>query len=43
MKEAGNKSVELVEIANRNHATIWSRVSEEGDETAARIIEFVSR
>jgi hypothetical protein len=29
-------------MANRNHATIWARVGDEGDETAERIIQFVS-
>src|SRR5262245_48726003 len=43
MKTAGPKSIEIAMIANRNHATIWERVGEEGDETAERIIRFVSR
>jgi acetyl esterase/lipase len=43
MKDTGNKSVEIAMIPNRNHATIWSRVGDEGDETAERIIRFVSR
>src|SRR5262245_6673337 len=43
MKDAGHKSVEIAMIPNRNHATIWSRVGDDGDETAARIIQFVSR
>jgi hypothetical protein len=30
-------------ISGRNHATIWSRVGDEGDETAEQIIRFVSR
>jgi hypothetical protein len=30
-------------IGNRTHATIWSRVGAEGDETADEIIRFVSR
>ena len=42
MKAAGHKSVEIAMIANRNHATIWARVGDEGDETAERIIRFVS-
>jgi acetyl esterase/lipase len=42
MKAAGHKSIEIAMIANRNHATIWSRVGEEGDETAERIIRFAS-
>jgi acetyl esterase/lipase len=43
MMDAGNKSVEIAMIPNRNHATIWSRVGDEGDETAERIIKFASR
>jgi acetyl esterase/lipase len=43
MKATGNKDVELAMIANRNHATIWARVGDEADETAERIIRFVSR
>lgn len=42
MKSAGHKSVEIAMIANRNHATIWDRVGNEDDETAERIIQFVS-
>jgi acetyl esterase/lipase len=43
MKAAGQKSVEISMIPNRNHATIWARVADEGDETAERIIRFASR
>jgi acetyl esterase/lipase len=43
MKAAGHKSIDIVMIAARNHATIWSRVGEEGDETAERIIRFASQ
>jgi acetyl esterase/lipase len=43
MKAAGQKNVEIAMIANRNHSTIWTRVGNEGDETAERIIRFVSR
>jgi acetyl esterase/lipase len=43
LKTAGNKNVELKMIPNRNHSTIWGRVGNEGDETAERIIQFVSR
>jgi acetyl esterase/lipase len=43
MKAAGRTNVEIAMIADRNHATIWSRVAGEGDDTAARIIEFASR
>jgi len=42
MKAAGHKAVEIAMIPNRNHATIWSRVGDTGDETAERIIRFVS-
>jgi acetyl esterase/lipase len=42
MKAASQKSVEIAMIPNRNHATIWSRVGDEGDETAERIIRFVA-
>jgi len=43
MKAAGHKGTEIAMIANRNHSTIWTRVGEEGDEAAERIIRFVSR
>jgi acetyl esterase/lipase len=43
MKAAGHKAAEIAMIGNRNHSTIWARVGEEGDETAERIIRFVSR
>ena len=43
MKAAGHTKVEIAMIANRNHATIWARVRDEGDETAEHIIQFVSR
>jgi acetyl esterase/lipase len=43
MKAAGHKGTEIAMIAHRNHSTIWARVGEEGDETAERIIRFVSR
>src|SRR5262245_10302774 len=42
MKDAGHKNVEIARIGNRDHATIWSRVEDEGDETAERIIKFAS-
>src|SRR5215813_5449382 len=38
MKAAGHNGIEIVMIPNRNHATIWERVGEAGDETAERII-----
>src|SRR5262245_37103914 len=43
MKAAGHKAAEIAMIANRNHSTIWARVGEDADETAERIIRFVSR
>src|SRR5262245_60483540 len=43
MKAAGHRDTEIAMIANRNHSTIWARVGEEGDETAERIIRFVSK
>ena len=43
MKAAGQKNVEIKMIGDRNHATIWSRVAAEGDDTAEAIIRFVSR
>jgi acetyl esterase/lipase len=43
MKAAGQKSVDIAMIPNRNHATIWARVADEGDETAERIIRFALR
>ena len=43
MKAAGRTNVEIAMIADRNHATIWSRVGGENDPTAEHIIRFVSR
>lgn len=43
MKAAGQKNVEIKMIPDRNHATIWARVGDEGDDTAEQIIRFVSR
>jgi len=43
MKKAGQTNVDIRMIANRNHATIWSRVADPGDDTAEHIIRFVSR
>ena len=43
MKAAGQANVEIAMIGDRNHATIWERVGDEGDETAERIIRFASR
>jgi acetyl esterase/lipase len=43
MKAAGQARVEIAMIPDRNHATIWTRVGNPGDDTAERIIRFVSR
>jgi len=43
MKTAGLKGVEIAMIADRNHATIWSNVGNDRDDTAERIIQFASR
>jgi acetyl esterase/lipase len=43
MKAAGQKGVEVTMIPDRNHATIWTRVADPGDDTAEQIIRFVSR
>jgi acetyl esterase/lipase len=43
MKAAGQKTVEIAMIADRNHATIWSRVAGYNDPTAEHIIRFASR
>jgi acetyl esterase/lipase len=43
MKTAGQTNVEIAMIDGRTHATIWSRVGADGDETAEAIIRFVSR
>jgi len=41
MKGIGHKSIDIAMIVDRDHATIWSRVGEEGDQTAERIIRYV--
>jgi hypothetical protein len=43
MKAAGRARVEITMVRDRNHATIWERVGDEGDETAAHIIRSGSR
>ena len=43
MKAAGHANVDIAMIRDRNHATIWSRVADERDDTAEHIIRFVSR
>ena len=41
LKTSGNAQVEIAQIAGRTHTTIWSKMANDGDETAARIIQFV--
>jgi acetyl esterase/lipase len=43
MKAAGQTTIDIKMIADRTHATIWSRVGAEGDATAEQIIRFVSQ
>jgi acetyl esterase/lipase len=43
VKAAGNKRVELVQIMGRTHATIWSRLNDDGDEVSERIVQFVRK
>jgi hypothetical protein len=43
MKATGHANVEIAIIEDRTHATIWTHIGHEGDETAERIIRFVSR
>ena len=43
MKAAGRSPVEIAMIRDRTHGTIWSRLGSDGDDTAGRIIRFVSR
>ena len=43
MKAAGHARAEIAMIRDRNHATIWTSVGDEADETAERIIRFASR
>jgi acetyl esterase/lipase len=38
---AGNEQIQLAKIAGRTHLTIWSKIADDGDAVAARIIEFV--
>jgi acetyl esterase/lipase len=40
-RSAGNERVELVEVADRDHASLWSRLDAPGDEVAERVIAFV--
>jgi acetyl esterase/lipase len=41
MKSAGNSNVTIAMIKDRTHNTIWSRVAQDGDEAAERMIQFV--
>jgi acetyl esterase/lipase len=41
MKGAGQKQIEIVQIAPRTHNSIWSKIAEPHDEAAERIVQFV--
>ena len=41
LRDAGDTQVEIAEIPDRTHETIWSKLAEPNDETAERIIQFV--
>lgn len=41
MHEAGNKDVQVVEVANRNHRTLMSEADAKDDRVGASILEFV--
>jgi acetyl esterase/lipase len=41
LKKAGAKDVEVRMIADRDHSSIWGRLKNPGDETAAAIVAFV--
>ena len=41
LRAAGARDVAVAMISGRTHNTIWSKMAEDGDETAARIIDFV--
>jgi acetyl esterase/lipase len=43
MKATGYANIEIAMIENRTHATIWTHIGHEGDETAERIIRFATR
>ena len=43
LKAAGNGRLEIARITGRSHATIWSRLNEDGDEVGDRIGEFVRK
>jgi acetyl esterase/lipase len=43
LKAAGGRAVEVAQIMGRSHATIWSRLNEDGDEVSERIVQFVRR
>jgi acetyl esterase/lipase len=40
-RAAGNERVELVEVSERDHTSIWNRLDAPGDSVAERIIAFV--
>jgi acetyl esterase/lipase len=40
-RSAGSERVELVEVSERDHASLWDRLEAPGDEVAERIIAFV--
>jgi len=41
MKSAGNSRVQIAQISGRTHNSIWSKLRDEDDEVASRIIAFV--
>ena len=41
LKKAGDKAIEARMIAGRNHGSIWSRMKDANDDTAAAIIAFI--
>ena len=41
MKAAGNSRVDLVQIPNRTHMSIWEKIGQDGDPTAERVIAFI--
>lgn len=41
LKAAGHDNATSVQIADRNHTTIWQRLNADGDETSRRIVAFM--
>ena len=41
LKAAGSPPVDLVEIADRTHMSIWHKLAEDGDPASERVIAFV--